>query len=150
MERKFFTEFMVGLFILIGIVCISYLSLSLGEVGVLTRNKYYSVYANFSSVAGLKKNAVVSMAGVEIGRVEQIILTNDKEAKVKMRINKNVQLEEDSIASIKTMGIIGDKYISISPGSSEDIIQAGGRIRETEPPLDLEELIGKYIFGKVK
>ncbi len=150
MERKGVTEFLVGLFLLLGMICLAYLSLSLGEVTIFGKSKYYQVNAVFSSVAGLKKDAVVSMAGVEIGRVVGISLTEDKEALVKMRIRKDVRLEEDSIASIKTMGIIGDKYIMISPGASDEFIPPGGKIRDTEPPLDLEELIGKYIFGKVK
>ncbi len=150
MERKGVTEFLVGIFLLIGMISLAYLSLSLGEVTLLGKSKYYQVSAVFSSVAGLKKDAIVSMAGVEIGRVVGISLTKDKEALVKMRIVRDVKLEEDSIASIKTMGIIGDKYVMISPGASDEIIPPGGRIRETEPPLDLEELIGKYIFGKVK
>ncbi len=150
MERKGVTEFLVGIFILIGMVSLAYLSLSLGEVTVFGKSKYYQVNAIFSSVAGLKKDAIVSIAGVEIGRVVDISLTEDKEALVKMRIRRDIKLEDDCIASIKTMGIIGDKYVMISPGASDEIIPPGGRIRETEPPLDLEELIGKYIFGKVK
>ncbi|RLB10180.1 MAG: outer membrane lipid asymmetry maintenance protein MlaD [Deltaproteobacteria bacterium] len=150
MERKGVTEFLVGIFLLLGMISLAYLSLSLGEVTVFGKSKYYQVSAVFSSVAGLKKDAVVSMAGVEIGRVIDISLTEDKEALVRMRIRRNIKLEEDSIASIKTMGIIGDKYIMISPGASDEVIPPGGRIMETEPPLDLEELIGKYIFGKVK
>ncbi len=150
MERKGVTEFLVGIFILIGMVSLAYLSLSLGEVTVFGKSKYYQVNAIFSSVAGLKKDAIVSIAGVEIGRVVDISLTEDKEALVKMRIRRDIKLEDDCIASIKTMGIIGDKYVMISTGASDEIIPPGGRIRETEPPLDLEELIGKYIFGKVK
>lgn len=150
MERKGVTEFLVGIFLLLGMISLAYLSLSLGEVTIFGKSKYYQVSAVFSSVAGLKKDAVVSMAGVEIGRVIDISLTEDKEALVRMRIRKDIKLEEDSIASIKTMGIIGDKYIMISPGASDEVIPPGGQIMETEPPLDLEELIGKYIFGKVK
>ncbi|HDM75498.1 MAG TPA: outer membrane lipid asymmetry maintenance protein MlaD [Deltaproteobacteria bacterium] len=150
MERKGVTEFLVGIFLLLGMISLAYLSLSLGEVTVFGKSKYYQVSAVFSSIAGLKKDAVVSMAGVEIGRVIDISLTEDKEALVRMRIRRDIKLEEDSIASIKTMGIIGDKYVMISPGASDEVIPPGGRIMETEPPLDLEELIGKYIFGKVK
>ena len=150
MERKGVIELLVGMFLLLGMISLAYLSLSLGEVTLFGKSKYYQVSAVFSSVAGLKKDAVVSMAGVEIGRVINISLTEDKEALVRMRIRRDVKLEEDAIASIKTMGIIGDKYVMISPGASDEIIPPGGRIMETEPPLDLEELIGKYIFGKVK
>jgi len=90
----------------------------------------------------------VEIAGVEVGRVDKIRLVND-EAQVVLVINRGVKLPEDSIASIKTKGLIGEKYIRISPGGSERIVGPNGRIRETEAPVDLEELLAKYIFGKV-
>jgi phospholipid/cholesterol/gamma-HCH transport system substrate-binding protein len=96
----------------------------------------------------LKPKAAVTMAGVNIGRVERIQLKGGS-ALVIMRISKEVKLEEDVIASVKTNGIIGDKYIAISPGASDAFIQKGGKIVDTQPPLDLEELIGKFVFGKV-
>lgn len=146
MNRQSWTvETGVGLFILVGLVCVAYLSLNLGDVRVLG-GADYTVYAKFSNVSGLKKKAAVTMAGVEIGRVEDIRL-QDGAAVVALRITKNVKLEEDAIASIKTMGIIGDKYIAISAGASEEWIPPDGWIRETQPPLDVEELVGKFVFG---
>uniref|UniRef100_A0A832A2S7 Outer membrane lipid asymmetry maintenance protein MlaD n=1 Tax=Desulfacinum infernum TaxID=35837 RepID=A0A832A2S7_9BACT len=146
MNRQAWTvETGVGLFILIGLVCVAYLSLNLGDVRLLGGNEY-TVYAKFSNVSGLKKKAAVTMAGVAIGRVEDIRL-QDGAAVVAMRIAKNVKLEEDVIASIKTMGIIGDKYIAVSAGASEQWIPPDGWIRETQPPLDVEELVGKFVFG---
>lgn len=146
MNRQSWTvETGVGLFILIGLVCVAYLSLNLGDVRLLGGNEYM-VHAKFSNVSGLKKKAAVTMAGVEIGRVEEIRL-QDGAAVVTMRISKDVKLEEDAIASIKTLGIIGDKYIAVSAGASEQWIPAGGWIRETQPPLDVEELVGKFVFG---
>jgi len=149
MNRQSWTvETGVGLFILIGLVCVAYLSLNLGDVRLLGGNEY-TVYAKFSNVSGLKKKAAVTMAGVEIGRVEDIRL-QDGAAVVAMRITKNVKLEEDAIASIKTMGIIGDKYIAVSAGASEQRIPPEGWIRETQPPLDVEELVGKFVFGTME
>jgi len=149
MNRQSWTvETGVGLFILIGLVCVAYLSLNLGDVRLLGGNEY-TVYAKFSNVSGLKKKAAVTMAGVEIGRVEDIRL-QDGAAVVAMRITKNVKLEEDAIASIKTMGIIGDKYIAVSAGASEQRIPPDGWIRETQPPLDVEELVGKFVFGTME
>ncbi|WP_448383115.1 outer membrane lipid asymmetry maintenance protein MlaD [Desulfosoma sp.] len=146
MNRQAWTvETGVGLFMLIGLVCVAYLSLNLGDVRLLGGNEY-TVYAKFSNVSGLKKKAAVTMAGVAIGRVEDIRL-QDGAAVVAMRIAKNVKLEEDVIASIKTMGIIGDKYIAVSAGASEQWIPPDGWIRETQPPLDVEELVGKFVFG---
>jgi phospholipid/cholesterol/gamma-HCH transport system substrate-binding protein len=140
-------ELSVGFFLLVGLACLAYLCLKLGQVGLWGQSEY-PVHAAFSTVNGLRAKAVVSMAGVEIGHVERIELKGAT-ALVTLRINKDVKLEEDVIASIKTSGIIGDKYIAISPGASEAYIRAGGKIIDTQPPLDLEELIGKFVFGKV-
>jgi len=140
-------ELSVGLFLLVGLACLAYLSVKLGQIR-LWGGSDYPVQATFSTVNGLKIQADVTMAGVQIGRVESIQLKSGA-AIVTMRINKDVNLEEDAIASIKTSGIIGDKYIAISPGASETYIQRGGKIVDTQPPLDLEELIGKFVFGKV-
>jgi phospholipid/cholesterol/gamma-HCH transport system substrate-binding protein len=140
-------ELSVGFFLLVGLVCMAYLSLKLGQIR-LWGDSDYLVQATFSTVNGLKAKASVTMAGVNIGRVERIQLKGGS-ALVMMRINKDVKLEEDVIASVKTNGIIGDKYIAISPGASDAYIQKGGKIVDTQPPLDLEELIGKFVFGKV-
>ncbi len=141
-------EIMVGLFLLIGLLATAYVSLKLGNVSLLNRSDY-RVYATFSNVAGLKKRAPVTMSGVEIGRVEDIVLDQNGHAKVIMRINQKVKLSEDCIASIKTMGIIGDKYIAISQGGLDSYIQPEGEIVDTIPPLDIEELVGKFVFGKI-
>jgi phospholipid/cholesterol/gamma-HCH transport system substrate-binding protein len=140
-------ELSVGVFLLVGLVCMAYLSLKLGQIR-LWADSDYLVQATFSTVNGLKAKAAVTMAGVNIGRVERIELKGGS-ALVIMRVNKDVKLEEDVIASVKTNGIIGDKYIAISPGASDAYIQKGGKIVDTQPPLDLEELIGKFVFGKV-
>lgn len=139
-------EFGVGLFIIIGLFCLGYLSFTLGNIGL--GKPRYVVKAVFPTVAGLKKRAEVTMAGVPIGEVKDILLKGDR-AEVIMVINKKVKLEEDSIASIKTMGIIGDKYVSISPGASDAYLKDGGIIRETQPPLDIEGLIAKFVFGSI-
>ncbi len=137
----------VGLFVVLGILALGYLSIKLGRISSLT-GAGYTVVADFPSVAGLKKGAGVEIAGVTVGRVESIQLA-DYQARVVIRMNDGVQLQEDSIASIKTKGLIGEKYVRISPGASDKIIKPGGRIRDVEAPVDLEELIAKYIFGKV-
>ncbi len=137
----------VGLFVLVGIVALGYLSIKLGRVTFLG-GAGYEVTADFPSVGGLKPGSTVEIAGVEVGRVEDIALV-DYQARVTLRINKGVKLQEDSIASIKTKGLIGEKYLRISPGGSDKIIQPNGRIREVEAPVDFEELLSKYIFGKV-
>ena len=137
----------VGIFVLIGVLALGWLSVKLGRVEFLGGSGY-QVTADFPSVGGLKAGSSVEIAGVEIGRVEGITLA-DYQARVRIRIRSDVKLQEDSIASIKTKGLIGEKYIRINPGGSDRIIPPNGRIREVEPPVDFEELLSKYIFGKV-
>ena len=137
----------VGVFMVLGIFALGYLSVKLGRVS-LFGGSGYRVIVDFPSVGGLKAGSTVEIAGVEIGRVETIALA-DYQARVTLRVDGAVKLQEDSIASIKTKGLIGEKYVRISPGGSEKIIPPGGRIREVEAPVDFEELLSKYIFGKV-
>jgi phospholipid/cholesterol/gamma-HCH transport system substrate-binding protein len=139
-------ETAVGLFMLLGIAALAWLSIKLGNVEIGSGNNI-PVEAEFTSVQGLKSGAGVEIAGVEIGTIKSIDI-RDYKAIVKMEIRKDIALQEDSIASIRTRGLIGDKYISISPGGSDRLIKPGGRIRETEPPLDFEKLIGQFIHGK--
>jgi phospholipid/cholesterol/gamma-HCH transport system substrate-binding protein len=106
------------------------------------------VSADFPTVGGLKAGSTIEIAGVEVGRVDRILL-QDYQAHVIMVIQPGVKLQDDSIASIKTKGLIGERYVRISPGGSDKIIPPNGRIREVEPPVDIEELLSKYIFGKV-
>ncbi len=146
MERRS-VNIAVGLFLLLGSLALGYLSVKLGRVSFLGGGGYL-VNAQFPSVGGLKTGSSVEIAGVEIGRVEAIAL-QDYAALVTLRISTGVKLQEDAIASIKTKGLIGEKYVRISPGGSEKIIPPGGRIREVEAPVDFEELLSKYIFGKV-
>jgi phospholipid/cholesterol/gamma-HCH transport system substrate-binding protein len=141
-------ELGVGLFLLIGLLSLGYLSFKLGKIE-LWSPPGYTVKAVFSSVGGLKVNSDVSMAGVGIGHVAAIRL-KDGRAMVTLRIEKDVLLEEDVIASIKTKGLIGDKYISISPGASDEYIKPEGSIQDTQPPLDIESLLGKFVFGSVE
>ena len=137
----------VGLFMVLGIAALGYLSIQLGRV-TFFGGRGYTVTVDFPSVGGLKAGSTVEIAGVEIGRVDGIGLDN-YQARVKLRIDKGVKLQEDSIASIKTKGLIGEKYVRISPGGSDKLIAPGGKIREVEAPVDFEELLSKYIFGKV-
>jgi phospholipid/cholesterol/gamma-HCH transport system substrate-binding protein len=137
----------VGIFVLIGLLALGWLSVNLGRVDLLG-NRGYEISADFPTVGGLKAGSTIEIAGVEIGRVDRIVL-QDYQARVVMTIQPGVKLQEDSIASIKTKGLIGERYVRISPGGSEKLIQPNGRIREVEPPVDIEELLSKYIFGKV-
>ncbi|NNG00433.1 MAG: outer membrane lipid asymmetry maintenance protein MlaD [Desulfobacteraceae bacterium] len=143
-------EAAVGLFMLIGLICVGYLTIKLGKIELLG-DDHYKVVAKFYSVSGLKPGASVEVAGVEVGQVDSIILDKEKfMAKVLLKIQNGVELSEDVIASVKTAGLIGDKFIKLSPGGSDDIIPPGGEIFETESSLDIEELVGKYVFGGVE
>ena len=131
-----------------GILTLGYLSIKLGKMEVLG-NKGYEVSAVFSDVGGLRVGAPVVIAGVEVGRVDSIGLVEDYEARVVMRIEPGLQLRDDAIASVKTRGLIGEKDIQISAGAADEILQPGGQIRQTEPAVDIESLISKYVFGKL-
>ena len=139
----------VGIFVAIGLVCVAYLTIKLGRMEVFG-DSGYTVSARFTSVAGLRVGANVEIAGVAIGRVSAIRLDNeDFTALVDMRINEGVPLSEDVMASVKTSGLIGDKYIAITPGGTEELLAPGSTITDTEPTLDIEALIGKVVFGGV-
>ena len=146
--RRFNLEIVVGLFMVAGFLCFAWLSIQLGDIDVFGP-KTYSVSANFGSVSGLKSGAIVEIAGVQVGKVTDISFDpDDYSAKVVMSINQGVILQDDSIASVRTAGIIGDRYIDISPGGSDELLGDGGRIFETESAINLEELVSKYIFEK--
>ena len=137
----------VGVFMLAGAAALAYLSINLGKVEWLGRSGY-SVYADFPTVGGLKKGAAVEIAGVEIGRVESIGL-KDYQARVTMRVDQGIKVQSDAIVSIKTKGLIGERFVQINPGGSDKTVAPGGRLTEVEAPVDLEELISKYVFGKL-
>ena len=149
MENRYKLELIVGIFVLIGIVAVGYLTVRLGKIQLLGGN-YYTINARFSDIGGLKVGNEVQISGVVVGRVESIKL-NPEEYTVIVNISvfKNVKLTDDTIASIKTSGLIGDKYVSLSPGGSDEILNPNDTIIETLPPVDIEELISKYVFGNV-
>jgi phospholipid/cholesterol/gamma-HCH transport system substrate-binding protein len=148
--KKYALETTVGVFVLAGLLCVAYLTVKLGKLDVFGSDSYPLV-ARFKDVTGLKSGAYVEMAGVRIGRVSAIVLDpKDSMALVTLEIQNGVRLTDDSIASIKTSGLIGDKFVKVSPGGSDDILKPGGTIVETEPSVDLGDLIGKYVFGGVK
>jgi len=140
-------EFVVGLFVLAGIVCLGYLSVKLGKLELIGGN-VYEVVAQFNTASGLKPGSSIEIAGVEVGRVRAITLKEDRAA-VTLAVDKTVKLYTDTIASIKTRGIIGEKFLALSPGGGGDPLNPGDTIRDTESGLDLEELVSQYVHGKV-
>jgi phospholipid/cholesterol/gamma-HCH transport system substrate-binding protein len=145
--KKFDIELAVGVFVLAGMLCLGYLSIKLGKMEVVG-GKGYEIYAVFSNSGGVKEGSNIVIAGVEVGRVKRIVLEN-YQARVVMTLPPEIRIQEDAIASVKTKGLVGEKYIEIIPGGSETFISPGGRIRETQPSVDIEELISKLVFEKI-
>lgn len=141
-------EFIVGVFVLVGIVCLGYLSIKLGKLELIGGD-VYEVVAQFNTASGLKNGSSVEIAGVEVGRVRAINLNEDRAA-VTLAVDNKVKLYTDTIASIKTRGIIGEKFLALSPGGGGDPLKPGDTIRDTESGLDLEELVSQYVHGNVK
>lgn len=139
-------ETYVGLFVVAGLAGMFYLATKMGEVGVFSPETY-TVQARFTSVSGLKQGGLVELAGVRVGKVQKIELdAGEYEAVVYLDVSKDVELQEDSIASIRTAGIIGDRYVKLTPGGADIVIEDGGEIIETESAISIEELVSKYIF----
>ncbi len=146
MNKQQQSELMVGIFMLAGIIAITFLALRMGDVA-LFNNDDYIVKARFTSASGLKEGAYVEMAGVTVGKVKQIYFNPETYlADVDISLQNNIKMPDDSIASIRTSGIIGDKFVKISAGGSDTYLEPGMEIVETEPSINLEELISKYIF----
>lgn len=136
----------VGIFMIIGLIAVSFIAIKLGDLNMLGSDQY-QVVARFTSASGLRTGAYVEAAGVRVGEIAAIEFdTNEYYAVVTMNIDNGVTISDDAVASIRTAGIIGDKFIKITPGGSEEFLADGMEIMETEPSINLEELISKYIF----
>jgi phospholipid/cholesterol/gamma-HCH transport system substrate-binding protein len=150
MTGKYTHETVVGVFMIAGLVCIAFISAKLGNVGLLGGDAH-SYYAPFSSVSGLRTGNPVEMLGMNVGTVGGFEMDQDKQiAVVTLRIDKDIKIYDDAIASIKTAGLIGDRFVSIDPGGGGDLLAPGDTITDTEAAVDLTELIGKYAFGEVE
>jgi len=144
--KKINTEFVVGLFMLAGFLAFAYLSSQMGEFSIFSLERNYQIEAEFDNVSGLKVGATIEIAGVTIGKVSEISLGKEDLAVVVLLINRDVEVTADAIASIRTQGLIGDKYIKIIQGGDEESLTDGGVIFDTESSIDIEELVSKYIF----
>ena len=138
-------ELIVGIFVLVGLAALGYLAVKLGKLEVISSRQHH-VTAVFDSVAGLKTGATVEVAGVQVGQVKRIALDGEH-ALVTLALQPHIKVYQDAIAAIKTRGLIGDKYVSLSPGGSDKELAAGGKIRDTESGVDLEAIIGEFIHG---
>ncbi len=136
------TQIIVGIFTLLGILAMGFLSVRLGRLEIFPAPGY-TLFANFDNIAGLKTGNEVEIAGVKVGKVTGIALT-DNRARVAMRINQGVEIDSEAIASVLTSGLIGDKYVSVALGAGDDL-KEGGTIRQTQSAFVLENAIGAFI-----
>ena len=148
--KKYSVEAIVGVFVVIGLICVGYMTIKLGK-GQFFGSDSYTLYARFSSVSGLRTGSVIEVHGIEAGTVGSMSIDQDRQmALVDLRMNKGIKIYDDASAAIKTTGLIGDKFIRIDPGGSGEILKPGATIIDTTTPPDIEDLIGKYAFGDVK
>jgi len=142
-------ELSVGLFVLLGVAAIVYLTIKLGT-GSMVGGDTYLIESRFANAGGIHPGCSVLLSGVTVGRVEGIRMDpSDYSAIVTLKLTKGLRLPTDSMASVKTSGLIGDKFIALSPGADESYLEPGTRITLTESAVDLESLIGKMAFGSV-
>ena len=147
--KKYSNETIVGIFVIVGMAAIGFMAVRLGNVSLFGDNTY-TLYAPFNSVSGLHIDNSVEMLGMEIGRVAGFRMDQDKQQAItELHIKKGIKVYGDAIASIKTAGLIGDKYVAIDPGGGGDLLGNGETITETESPVDIMELVSKYAFGDV-
>jgi len=147
--KKYSKETIVGVFVVIGLACIVYMTVNLGNVGFFGDNTY-TLYAPFNKVTGLRVGNPINMIGLEIGRIGSFKMDQEKQiVMVELKINNGIEVYDDAIASIKTEGLIGDKFVSIDPGGGGDLLANGETITDTESPTDIMDLISKYAFGDV-
>jgi phospholipid/cholesterol/gamma-HCH transport system substrate-binding protein len=144
-SRSLGTNFFVGIFFLVACAAGAWLSVGLGDISLFESNSY-DLHAEFDNISGLKQGASVEIAGVPVGYVQMLSL-KDPMAKVTLRLDKSIQVHDDDIISIRTKGIIGDRYVKISRGSSSTVIPPNGVISETESVVDIEDLIGKLVHN---
>jgi phospholipid/cholesterol/gamma-HCH transport system substrate-binding protein len=148
--KKFSMETVVGIFVVAGLICVGYMTVKLGKVTFLGDDRY-TVYARFPSVSGLRDGSPVEVHGIEVGTIGKLTIDQEKQmALAALRIDLGVKIYDDASATIKSSGLIGDKFIKIDPGGSGEVLKDGGTITETSTPPDIDELIGKYAFGDVK
>ena len=148
--KKYTMETIVGIFVIFGLLCVGYMTVKLGKVNILGDNSY-SLVAKFTTVTGLRIGSPVNILGIDVGRVEKITMDQENQkAIVELRVKKDIKIYDDAIASIKTEGLIGDKYLNIDPGGGGDLLKPNGVITDTQAAMDIEQLISKYAFGEVK
>ncbi len=140
------TEIMVGAFVMLGVAALGYLSISIGGLELVAPERYV-VRARFESVGDLKTGAPIRLAGVKVGQVASVEL-KDYLAGTGLAIARSIQLPKDTVASIRSEGLLGDTYVSLTPGGSLENLREGALLTHTEPAIDLSDLLARYAFGK--
>lgn len=145
-------EILVGVFIAIGLLALFFLAMQVSNLGSLNTGDSYQVKANFDNIGSLKVKAPVTMAGVEVGRVSDIVYDKVRfQAQVTLDIYAEYdKIPDDTFAKILTAGLLGEQYIGLDPGGSETLLRGGGRIEITQSALVLEEIVGQFIFSKAE
>jgi len=146
MNRHPLRDFIAGVFVLIGLCAVAYLSISVGGVSY-GGPRGLTLYANFDELGGLKTRAPVVISGVKVGSVTKIGLDKDYRARVTMDLNPDVKIPVDSSVSIVTAGLLGDRYLSISLGGEDQSLKNGEEFSFTESAILIERLIGKFVYG---
>jgi len=142
-------EFGVGLFVVAGLLALAMLALKVGNIHVLNDGASYSVTADFNNIGSLKPKAPVTVAGVRVGQVARIAVDPiSYRAIVTLDISKRYKFPRDSSASIVTAGLLGEQYVSLSPGGSEHDLKNGGKIRITQSAIILEQIISQLLYRK--
>lgn len=148
--KKYSIETTVGIFMVIGLICVGYMTVKLGKIS-LFGDDTYPLFARFTSVSGLRVGSSVEIYGIQVGTVTNLAIDHDKQmGVVEMKIDKGTMVYDDAAATIKSAGLIGDKYVKIDPGGSGEVLKPKGAITQTSVPADIEDLIGKYAFGDTK
>jgi phospholipid/cholesterol/gamma-HCH transport system substrate-binding protein len=148
--KRFEMETIVGIFVVIGMICVGYMTIKLGKVQLFGDDEQ-RILARFRSVSGLRVGSPVEMFGINVGTVEKMSIDKEKEmAVVQMKIRKDLNVYDDGSAAIKTSGLIGDKFVKVDPGGGGDLLKSGGWITETSSPLDIEDIVGRFAFGNME
>lgn len=150
MQNSATQETVVGFFVASGIVALFFMAMQISNLGSFSEADKYTINARFENSGGLKVKSPVTVAGVRIGKVVAIYIDQESfESVVEMAIEKNYQLPDDTTANIYTAGLLGEQYISLSPGGSLQMLEANGLIEITQSALVLEEVIGQFLFKDV-
>jgi phospholipid/cholesterol/gamma-HCH transport system substrate-binding protein len=145
-------EILVGAFMAAGFLALFFLAMQVSNLGTVHTGESYKVYARFDNIGGLKVKAPVTMAGVEVGRVLDIYYdAEDFRAVAVLGIYEQFNgIPDDTFAKILTAGLLGEQYVGLDPGGSEDNLKDGSEIAVTQSALVLEEVIGQFIYGKAQ